>query len=97
MWRTLLLARAGSRARRVHLPVELHRHREQRQHDADALGLQRGDADLVAIARSVLYKPHWGWEAAAALGGQVPASPPYWRSIPRDVQAIFGKIHIGMR
>jgi len=59
--------------------------------------LARGDADLVAIARSALYKPHWGWEAAAALGGQVPASPPYWRSIPRDVQAIFGKIHIGMR
>ena len=59
--------------------------------------LVRGEADLVAIARGVLYKPHWGWEAAAALGGQVPASPPYWRSIPRDVQGIFGKIHIGMR
>ena len=59
--------------------------------------LARGEADMVAIARSVLYKPHWGWEAAAALGGQVAASPPYWRSIPRDVQAIFGKIHIGMR
>ena len=59
--------------------------------------LVRGDADMVAIARSVLYKPHWGWEAAAALGGEVTASHQYWRSIPRDVQAIFGKIHIGMR
>ena len=59
--------------------------------------LVRGEADMVAIARGVLYKPHWGWEAAAALGGQVAASEPYWRSIPRDVQGIFGKIHIGMR
>ena len=59
--------------------------------------LVRGEADMVAIARSVLYKPHWGWEAAAALGGEVTASHQYWRSIPRDVQAIFGKIHIGMR
>ena len=59
--------------------------------------LVRGEADMVAIARGVLYKPHWGWEAAAALGGQVSASHQYWRSIPRDVQAIFGKIHIGMR
>ena len=59
--------------------------------------LARNEADMVAIARGVLYKPRWGWEAAAALGGQVAASPPYWRSIPRDVQGIFGKIHIGMR
>ena len=31
--------------------------------------LQRGDADLVALARSFMYKPRWGWEAAVALDG----------------------------
>ena len=59
--------------------------------------LQAGDADLVAIARAVLYKPRWGWEAAAALGGQVQASEPYWRCLPREANGIFGNVKIGMR
>jgi 2,4-dienoyl-CoA reductase-like NADH-dependent reductase (Old Yellow Enzyme family) len=59
--------------------------------------LQAGDADLVAIARAFLYQPRWGWEAAAALGGQVTASPPYWRCLPREAQAIFGDVRIGQR
>ena len=33
--------------------------------------LQRGDADLVALARAFLYNPRWGWHAAAALQGPV--------------------------
>ena len=59
--------------------------------------LQRGDADLVALARAFLYQPRWGWQAAAALGGQVQAQPPYWRSLPREANGIFGDAKIGMR
>ncbi len=59
--------------------------------------LQAGDADLVAIARAVLYKPRWPWEAAVALGGQVQASAQYWRCLPREAQGIFGNVKIGMR
>lgn len=59
--------------------------------------LQAGDADLIAIARALLYKPRWPWEAAVALGGQVQASEPYWRCLPREAQGIFGNVRIGMR
>jgi 2,4-dienoyl-CoA reductase-like NADH-dependent reductase (Old Yellow Enzyme family) len=59
--------------------------------------LARGDADLVALARAFLYQPHWGWEAAAALGGQVQASPQYWRCPPRQAQGIFSDVRMGMR
>jgi 2,4-dienoyl-CoA reductase-like NADH-dependent reductase (Old Yellow Enzyme family) len=59
--------------------------------------LQAGDADLVAIARAILYKPRWPWEAAAALGAQVRASEQYWRCLPREAQSIFGNLKIGMR
>lgn len=60
--------------------------------------LQRGDADLVALARAFLYNPRWGWHAAAALEGQVQASPPYWRCLPKEAAGIFGPdARIGMR
>jgi 2,4-dienoyl-CoA reductase-like NADH-dependent reductase (Old Yellow Enzyme family) len=59
--------------------------------------LQAGDADLIALARPILYKPRWPWEAAAALGGTVKASPPYWRCLPREAQAIFGDARVGQR
>jgi len=59
--------------------------------------LQRGDADLVALARSFLYNPRWAWKAAAELQGEVTASSPYWRCLPREAQAIFGNVRIGMR
>lgn len=59
--------------------------------------LQAGDADLIALARAFLYQPRWGWQAAAALGGQVAANPVYWRCLPREAQAIFGQVSIGMR
>ena len=32
-----------------------------------------GQADLVGIARAVLFEPHWPWRAAAELGAQVTA------------------------
>ena len=59
--------------------------------------LQAGDADLIALARALLYPPRWPWEAAAALKGTVTASAPSWRCLPREVQAIFGDIRIGQR
>ncbi|MBB1075496.1 NADH:flavin oxidoreductase/NADH oxidase [Rhodoferax sp. 4810] len=59
--------------------------------------LQAGDADLVALARAFLYEPRWGWHAAAALGGTVTANPVYWRCLPREAQAAFGKVSVGMR
>jgi len=38
-----------------------------------------GDADMVAIARGMLFDPHWAWRAAAALGAQVQFPPQYVR------------------
>ena len=43
-----------------------------------------GDADLVAIARGILYDPRWPWHAAAHLGASVTAPPQYLRSQPRQ-------------
>ena len=65
-------------------------------HQAEAI-LQNGDADLIALARAFLYQPRWGWQAAAALGGEVQANPVYWRCLPREAQAVFGKVSVGMR
>jgi 2,4-dienoyl-CoA reductase-like NADH-dependent reductase (Old Yellow Enzyme family) len=59
--------------------------------------LQAGDADLIALARAFLYQPRWGWQAAAALGGTVQATPAYWRCLPREAQAVFGKVSVGTR
>jgi len=59
--------------------------------------LQAGDADLVALARAFLYEPRWGWHAAAALGGTVQANPAYWRCLPREAQAAFGKVSVSQR
>lgn len=39
-----------------------------------------GSADLVALARGMLYNPRWPWHAAAELGAQIAAPPQYWRS-----------------
>jgi NADPH2 dehydrogenase len=65
-------------------------------HQAEAI-LQAGDADLIALARAFLYQPRWGWQAAAALGGEVQANPVYWRCLPREAQTAFGKVTIGGR
>ena len=48
-----------------------------------------GDADLVALARGILYDPRWPWHAAAELGGKVPAPPQYLRSQPRRHRDLF--------
>lgn len=48
-----------------------------------------GDADMVALARGVLYDPRWPWHAAAHLGAQVPAAPQYLRCQPRTHKELF--------
>ena len=48
-----------------------------------------GDADLVALARGMLYDPRWPWHAAAHLGGHVKAPPHYARSEPRQHRGLF--------
>jgi len=49
----------------------------------------RGDADLIALARAVLYNPRWVWSAAAELDGRVQASRQYWRCLPKEAAHIF--------
>ncbi len=59
--------------------------------------IESGQADLVALARALLYNPRWPWHAAAQLGATVEAPPQYWRSQPRDQKALFGDISFGQR
>lgn len=56
-----------------------------------------GKADMVALARGMLYDPRWGWHAAAELGGAVFAPPQYWRSQPSTQKALFGATTFGTR
>jgi len=55
------------------------------------------DADLVAMARALLWDPHWPWHAAATLGAQVQVPKPYWRSAPREAGDVLAYAKIGMR
>jgi 2,4-dienoyl-CoA reductase-like NADH-dependent reductase (Old Yellow Enzyme family) len=41
-----------------------------------------GQADLVALARGMLYDPRWVWHAAEALGAELEYPPPYRRAQP---------------
>ncbi|RZJ16279.1 MAG: oxidoreductase, partial [Haliea sp.] len=59
--------------------------------------LASGQADLVALARGILYDPRWPWHAAAKLGGTVDAAPPFWRAQPREHAALFGTTVFGAR
>ena len=49
-----------------------------------------GDADLVAIARAILYNPRWPWHAAAHFGARVKAPNQYLRSQPSRYKDLFG-------
>ncbi len=48
-----------------------------------------GDADLIALARGILYDPRWPWHAAAALGGHVRAPNQYLRCQPQGLRDLF--------
>jgi 2,4-dienoyl-CoA reductase-like NADH-dependent reductase (Old Yellow Enzyme family) len=56
-----------------------------------------GQADMVALARGMLYDPRWPWHAAAQLGAQVDAPPQYWRSQPRELKNLFYDATLGRR
>ncbi|MFD1198104.1 NADH:flavin oxidoreductase/NADH oxidase [Brucella gallinifaecis] len=51
--------------------------------------LATGDADLVALARTVLYDPRWPWHAAAHFGEKIEAAPQYLRSQPRQFRDLL--------
>jgi 2,4-dienoyl-CoA reductase-like NADH-dependent reductase (Old Yellow Enzyme family) len=63
---------------------------------ADAI-VKSGDADLVALARALLWNPHWPWHAAATLGAQIQAPKPYWRAAPREAANVIAHAKVGMR
>lgn len=48
-----------------------------------------GDADMVALARTILYDPRWPWHAAAQLGATVHAPVQYLRSQPSRFPALL--------
>jgi 2,4-dienoyl-CoA reductase-like NADH-dependent reductase (Old Yellow Enzyme family) len=48
-----------------------------------------GDADMIALARTVLFNPRWPWHAAAELGGQVRAPNQYLRTQPHRFKDLF--------
>ena len=48
-----------------------------------------GDADMIAIARAILYDPRWPWHAAAHFGEHVVAPDQYLRSQPRQFRNLF--------
>jgi 2,4-dienoyl-CoA reductase-like NADH-dependent reductase (Old Yellow Enzyme family) len=48
-----------------------------------------GDADMVALARTILYDPRWPWHAAAHLGAKAKAPNQYLRSEPRNHRDLF--------
>jgi NADPH2 dehydrogenase len=48
-----------------------------------------GKADMIALARAMLYDARWPWHAAAELGATVDAPPQYWRSQPANLKTLF--------
>lgn len=56
-----------------------------------------GRADLVALARGMLWDPRWVWHAAAELGGHVSPPPQYSRSAPRGKAPVFTAAPVGTR
>lgn len=67
----------------------------QVQHAEQLIG--SGMADMVALARGMLYDPRWGWHAAAELGAHVDAPPAYWRAPPHEQKDLFGTTRFGVR
>ena len=59
--------------------------------------IKSGQADMVAIARGILFDPRWPWHAAAKLGATIDAPHQYWRSQPRELATLFGNTRIGQR
>jgi len=56
-----------------------------------------GQADMVALARGILWNPRWVWHAAAQLGGEIDPPPQYARAAPRAHASLFSRVRFGMR
>ncbi|MEI6303122.1 MAG: NADH:flavin oxidoreductase/NADH oxidase [Betaproteobacteria bacterium] len=65
-------------------------------HQAEEI-IAGGKADMVALARGMLYDPRWAWHAAAELGGTASYPPQYSRCAPPDKQHIFRNVTVGQR
>ena len=50
-------------------------------HQAEAI-VATGQADMVALARGVMYDPRWAWHAAVELGAETAYSRMYRRCEP---------------
>lgn len=48
-----------------------------------------GKADMVAIARGIMYDARWPWHAAAKLGVKVNGPKQYWRAPPASAKNLF--------
>lgn len=59
--------------------------------------LTNGQADMIALARALLFNPRWVWHAADRLGATVDAPVQYWRSTPSEAGRLFGDTRIGQR
>jgi 2,4-dienoyl-CoA reductase-like NADH-dependent reductase (Old Yellow Enzyme family) len=57
-------------------------------HQAEAV-LADGDADMVALARGMMFDPRWPWHAAAALGATITPPNQYLRAAPADARGLF--------
>jgi 2,4-dienoyl-CoA reductase-like NADH-dependent reductase (Old Yellow Enzyme family) len=57
-------------------------------HQAEAI-VATGDADLIALARTILYDARWPWHAAAELGARLRAPRQYLRCEPRRAKGLF--------
>lgn len=55
--------------------------------------LSTGDADLIALARTVLFNPRWPWHAAAHFRARVRAPEQYRRAQPRQYPDLFDMGH----
>lgn len=55
--------------------------------------LQDGQADAIAIARTILYNPRWPWHAAAKLGATVLCPPQFLRSPPQGFSKLLHGDH----
>ncbi len=51
--------------------------------------LQQDQADVIALARAILYDPRWPWHAAAALGEKIEIAPQYLRCQPHELKDLF--------
>ena len=52
-----------------------------------------GDADLIALARTILFDPRWPWHAAAHFGARVRPPAQYLRCQPRQYRDLFDMGH----